>query len=536
MNLRWRKILLIVFVLLFCCVCMIACKNEKSKELQEEEDRVSGDSVGVECVHTFSEDWSFDDEYHWHAATCEHYTEVSNKSEHIWNEGQIIKEATEEKSGIKKCTCTICGYQKNISYTIDAHVHTFSSKWSFDEEYHWREINCGHGDLEGVDPFVDLAKHSFDPVTHICVCGCKELVTLTFVDYNGQILATIKKEFGTSVVLADEMQIPEREGYIFSGWTNGVSTTDRLLATESITLRANYNRTYIVLFVSNNSIFDTQYVVEGSNASPPRNNPQKDGFIFEGWENYTDITNDRIVNAIYEPIQYSVTFVMPDGVAIGQSQNISYGSTATVPEVDNYWFNWDNYHMYMFTDWTFNGNHGWDYTNVEAEVISQYKTDASKTPSVTITANYGTEYNLPVIVIEEETSTDTTMKVNISVILPSNISCYLYAVDLQFSFTDIAINKDTINPSTVFYEMATSNYNNKTRTFNFIWTSDGTGKVYSQQQIIDTIEFSKSSSQVKIGDDNFVLVNTSSIIVAASEDADYNDLQKITPIVVYRKK
>lgn len=35
-----------------------------------------------EHTHTFANAWSYDDTYHWHAATCEHTSEVDGKAEH----------------------------------------------------------------------------------------------------------------------------------------------------------------------------------------------------------------------------------------------------------------------------------------------------------------------------------------------------------------------------------------------------------------------------------------------------------------------
>ena len=89
--------------------------------------------------HTYSEEWSKDADYHWHAATCEHSDEVSEKAEHTfvtttkeddkcttvytcsvceysyeetnhkWNEGEITKPATCEEDGTNTYTCTVCG-------------------------------------------------------------------------------------------------------------------------------------------------------------------------------------------------------------------------------------------------------------------------------------------------------------------------------------------------------------------------------------------------------------------------------------------
>lgn len=45
--------------------------------------------------HTYSSEWEYDSEYHWHSATCEHLS-VSNKAKHQ----------------LENSACTICGYQK----------------------------------------------------------------------------------------------------------------------------------------------------------------------------------------------------------------------------------------------------------------------------------------------------------------------------------------------------------------------------------------------------------------------------------------
>ena len=45
--------------------------------------------------HTFSSEWSRDDINHWHAATCEHKEEVSDKAAHSYDDAYI---------------CTVCGY------------------------------------------------------------------------------------------------------------------------------------------------------------------------------------------------------------------------------------------------------------------------------------------------------------------------------------------------------------------------------------------------------------------------------------------
>ena len=55
-----------------------------------------------------------DETFHWHAATCEHKSEVSARSEHTMSEGK----------------CSVCGYEP-------PHVHT-DAAWEHDENSHWK--------------------------------------------------------------------------------------------------------------------------------------------------------------------------------------------------------------------------------------------------------------------------------------------------------------------------------------------------------------------------------------------------------------
>lgn len=47
-------------------------------------------------THTYSDAWTYDNAYHWHAATCEHKEEISDKAEHVLVDGK----------------CSVCGYEE----------------------------------------------------------------------------------------------------------------------------------------------------------------------------------------------------------------------------------------------------------------------------------------------------------------------------------------------------------------------------------------------------------------------------------------
>lgn len=63
--------------------------------------------------HTYSKSWTSNEEEHWHAATCEHKDQRSEVAKHTWNEGEITKPATDNESGLKTYTCSVCGYKKD---------------------------------------------------------------------------------------------------------------------------------------------------------------------------------------------------------------------------------------------------------------------------------------------------------------------------------------------------------------------------------------------------------------------------------------
>ena len=92
--------------------------------------------------HSFATTWANDANYHWHAATCEHETEIADKAEHTMDGGN----------------CTVCGY----------HEHQFSSEWSKDGSYHWHPATCEH-----VAEVSNKAEHTMDG--SICtVCNYNE--------------------------------------------------------------------------------------------------------------------------------------------------------------------------------------------------------------------------------------------------------------------------------------------------------------------------------------------------------------------------
>ena len=160
-------------------------------------------------THKYSNEWTSDATHHWHAATCTHTGEVSDRAEHDWNEGVETLAPTCSAAGIKTFTCTTCGATRTedipkIAHTeevlaavapsctekgltegkkcsvcgetlvaqeeVAANGHDYSEEWLNDETNHWHV--CGVCGEKG-----SLEEHSFDSGNIVdnkivCTCSC----------------------------------------------------------------------------------------------------------------------------------------------------------------------------------------------------------------------------------------------------------------------------------------------------------------------------------------------------------------------------
>ena len=73
-------------------------------------------SCGHECE--FSDEWSNDEESHWHACEGKKCEEVEDKDDHEWDEGKVTTPPTKEADGVMTYTCKVCGYDKTEKITV----------------------------------------------------------------------------------------------------------------------------------------------------------------------------------------------------------------------------------------------------------------------------------------------------------------------------------------------------------------------------------------------------------------------------------
>ena len=92
-----KKILIPILVLILGVVCLFVSCGISFEPVHE---------------HTYSNEWSSDDSYHWISASCSHSEMIKNKSEHTWDDG-YIKDGTEcSPNATIIYTCTVCNAKR----------------------------------------------------------------------------------------------------------------------------------------------------------------------------------------------------------------------------------------------------------------------------------------------------------------------------------------------------------------------------------------------------------------------------------------
>lgn len=68
----------------------------------------------AEHEHTYSSEYFYDSENHWHVATCEHTEQRRGVEAHSFGEFIVVQEATITSDGLKTRTCSVCGYKNEV--------------------------------------------------------------------------------------------------------------------------------------------------------------------------------------------------------------------------------------------------------------------------------------------------------------------------------------------------------------------------------------------------------------------------------------
>ena len=126
--------------------------------------------------HNFSEEWSNDETYHWHACADKGCKEIKDKAEHSWDGGNVTVEPTTEKEGAMVYTCTVCHREKT----------------------------------EKIDKLVAEKEY-----------------TITFDSKGGSAVQPVKASAGAAITAP---AAPTKDGFVFAGWyesTDGQASSFR---------------------------------------------------------------------------------------------------------------------------------------------------------------------------------------------------------------------------------------------------------------------------------------------------------------------
>lgn len=83
--------------------------------------------------------WLSSTKNHWRKWDC---GEVVDYGVHTFGSWIVDQEATEDATGKKHRSCTVCNF-KEIITTSKLHKHIYATEWSVSEEGHWQECSCG---------------------------------------------------------------------------------------------------------------------------------------------------------------------------------------------------------------------------------------------------------------------------------------------------------------------------------------------------------------------------------------------------------
>ena len=387
-----RKLILIflMIVAVFACAFGIAgCSN----------------SDGNGHVHTFSSSWAYDGTYHWHAATCGHAEEVSDKAEHIF----------------KDDVCSVCGYEKVTippatkeyivvydanggefsggtttleqldvaeNSTLTAPVSPTRSGWTFNgwatdrngsdlwnfasdtvtgnitlyavwQQQSAEILSVEGATIEGTNIFLLVSPDTNSvPLSDKVVCSSNSIWRL-YYDQLGQIEIPTRIAAGTN----GSLQNGDNVFYIVVSAIDSMQVNVyELIIHRSYTVSVNYMNGDTVLY--------TDYAETGTEFTADYT-ANITGYTFNGWK--TSDNTAFISAVLYEPLTlyadktantYTVTFKINESIELNQTtQIVTYGDDYSfpVPKLTGYSFSgwYDN--NVQLTDGAGNGLAKWDY-------------------------------------------------------------------------------------------------------------------------------------------------------------------------------
>ena len=301
-------------------------------------------------IHTFdSEIWNYNEEYHWHPATCEHSNEKSDLEEHSFS--KTITPPTGQSGGYTTYLCSKCGYSYTTDYNdpvtytvtwknwdgtileVDKNV-PYGTTPTYTGETPKRETNNGDGTITKYD-FIGWdheINETYGDTTYVAQFeqNLNVYYEVKFVNYDDSLLYLTNTFSGGSVVYKGDSPTRETEieGNNIAIYTWNGRDHSLVNITEPTTIKATYSVNafigYKVTFEDKDStVLYSYYCKKGTTAVYPFDEPfsydQDNVYLFSGWnKSLENISSDLQVTAEY--------------ITVNRKQNGEYPQTVITDE------------------------------------------------------------------------------------------------------------------------------------------------------------------------------------------------------------
>ena len=288
--------------------------------------------------HKYSQEWSTDKTYHWHASTCGHDV-VSDKGKHTFDSNWVCTECAYVDTGlhgVELRTNTlelngtdIYGKVSNATSTFsfineiaiaDSATYIVSTDINGTNVIRTKTVSLSIGD----NTFYILVENGKDLGLYTVVIRRRPMYSVSFNVNGGTSVSsqTIEEDY-----LATE-PTTERKGYTFDKWDYDFSKP----IIEDTTITASWNIiTYNVYYdlsvpsdsisqVVDNSMNVTTYTVEDAITFQT---PSRKGYRFTGWDKNIEkgTIGDVTVTASWEAIKYDIVYDFGDADSVSKATN-----------------------------------------------------------------------------------------------------------------------------------------------------------------------------------------------------------------------
>ena len=516
--------------------------------------------IGSAKGHSYSDAWSSDNTHHWHASTCGHTGETSDKETHHWDAGVITKQPTETTEGEKTYTCDVCGKTKVDATGKLDHVHTFATEYTFDDNYHWYATTCIHTSevkdkvAHRWDAGVITSKETiYDEGVKLYTCqDCEhtkeEIIakipsfTVVFYDSDNRIISKNNYELNTASSQIIIPTIQSEPGFQFENWVNiydskNVADIDfsKAQANAVYQFKPTFVKVHNIIFIDyeGNQLGETLIVKDGEKLEA--NNlptiPLRTGYTSKWDERIlsTKITETKILAPIYEVITFEVSFLDVKNGTVIATRTVDYGSFAIIPEYELYRFDTK---LYGFTGWKSSTTDTF-VTNVDGNKLTDIYSN------ITVYAVYEESIEQPILAVHINGTT-----VTMSLCMPDGASLYSINMSMEW-FTEKGICEVTgatvssvtpLNKGNCGEENCTVYtdkgdwlvYNNKAKTIDFIW-SCGNGHSFSTSTNVITLKFGVDDG-AQITEEIFSMLEGSNIVYG-EKGASINNWKKADIVI-----